>query len=1423
MVWVNEFHYDNPGADTGEFIEVAGAAGVDLTGWTLILYNGNDGRAYGSPLALSGLIPNQQNGFGTVQVAAPGIQNGAPDGFALVNAAGAVVQFLSYEGAFTAVDGPAAGLTSTAIGPIEAGTTGGPVGTSIALTGSGDSFDDFTWTLASDDTPGTINNGQSFAAAAPPSVSIGDAAIAEGTGGTNSLTFTVTRTGGTGAFSVDFATAAGTAVAPDDFIATAGTLQFAANEMSKTVAVAVNPDTSFEADESFTVSLSNATAGAVIADAQATGTITNDDAAPPAPAAKPWINEFHYDNAGADAGEFVEIAGPAGLDLSGYKIVLYNGSNNLAYDTDTLSGTIPDLGNGFGVVSLAYPANGIQNGSPDAIALVGPDNSVIEFISYEGVLTAADGPAAGLTSTDVGVSEPGTVSGTSIARTGAGDSADDFTWQVASDDTPGAINGGQSFVTGGAARVSINDVAVTEGDAGTKLLTFTVSRSDNAGAFSVDFATADGTATASSDYAAATGTLQFAAGGALTQQVSVTINGDTVFEPSETFTVELRNLASTAGSAVLTDATGTGTIVADDVSLIRIFDIQGAGHLSSYNGQTVTTRGIVTAVDKDGNGFWLQDAVGDNNIATSDAIFVFNNGQLPATIVVGAEVQVDGRVSEFRTASRTTDLTRTELNSTALSVLSTNNKLPDAVRIGDVYDASTGERRPATESLGDDPVTGTYDPINDGIDFWESLEGMRVTFEDVRITSPERTSFGEIWITPNTGSNDSTNSRGGITINDDTPNVTNPANKSFDFNPERIQLDDEAGIATPGAVTTGDRLDDVTGVLSYDRGTYELNATEALNYQAGNLQKEVTTVGASNDRIRVASFNVENLSPVGTTFSSGEVTTQAKFDGLARAIIANLGSPEIVALQEIQDNNGIQNDAVVDASETIRQLIEAIVAQGGPRYSAVLTNPVDDQEGGAPGGNIRVGYLYLADAVQPSAANGLSGQPGDAIRLFPTENRIGTGDADFSATRKSLPIEWLPNGYSDAQGGSFWTVNNHFSSKGGSAPLQGTATGEEPYGELLNSGAVKREGQAIDVNAFIDAVLTNGKASDDRVIALGDFNEYQFFPAVQLVTGALERATIGTNSTPSTFTPGQAVLKALVELLPEAERYSYVFEGNSQTLDQILATFNLVQNAQYDVVHMNAEFADQLSDHDPSVVSILLPRTEVLATDRADTLDEAAFVARFGATRGSLAGDDYIDARGGNDRVASGAGDDVVYGGAGHDSIDGGTGTDGLVGGLGDDSLMGGDGADVLFGGERNDRLEGGDGRDVLVGGIGNDVLTGGAGRDLFVIGLGFQRDVITDFDPGADQIRIVDAARVADPSGDFDPLLFGLGAFAGGAATGTPVFKNVDMDRDGVVDGVQVTAGGFGTLLLQDWSVEQLIELGYLDASRQVIGDWFG
>lgn len=115
FVRLSELHYDNVGNDVNEAVEVEGPAGADLTGWRVMLYNGNGGAVYDS-LPLSGIIPNQCNGRGTRWVAAPGMQNGAPDGLALVNAAGAVVEFLSYEGTFTAVGGPANGLTSRDIG-----------------------------------------------------------------------------------------------------------------------------------------------------------------------------------------------------------------------------------------------------------------------------------------------------------------------------------------------------------------------------------------------------------------------------------------------------------------------------------------------------------------------------------------------------------------------------------------------------------------------------------------------------------------------------------------------------------------------------------------------------------------------------------------------------------------------------------------------------------------------------------------------------------------------------------------------------------------------------------------------------------------------------------------------------------------------------------------------------------------------------------------------------------------------------------------------------------------------------------------------------------------------------------------------------------------------------------------------------------
>ncbi|MFO0572028.1 MAG: hypothetical protein U0263_40775 [Polyangiaceae bacterium] len=167
VVWINELHYDDASTDAGEGVEVAGTAGLDLAGYSLVFYNGAPGqlKQY-MQKTLSGLIPDQKNGFGTVWLAATNIQNGGadgvpePDGVALVDKAGKVVQFVSYEGTFTPTDGPASGQLSLDIGKSELSTT--PDGQSLGLTGTGKKYSDFTWTGPVAATPGQPNAGQSF-------------------------------------------------------------------------------------------------------------------------------------------------------------------------------------------------------------------------------------------------------------------------------------------------------------------------------------------------------------------------------------------------------------------------------------------------------------------------------------------------------------------------------------------------------------------------------------------------------------------------------------------------------------------------------------------------------------------------------------------------------------------------------------------------------------------------------------------------------------------------------------------------------------------------------------------------------------------------------------------------------------------------------------------------------------------------------------------------------------------------------------------------------------------------------------------------------------------------------------------------------------------------------------------------------------
>lgn len=328
-VFINEIHYDNAGSDVGESFEVAGVAGVDLSGLSVVLYNGSNASVYNT-IALSGVIPEQQMGFGSIAFSLPsnGLQNGSPDGLALVDAEGNVIQFLSYEGAFEAANGPAVGMTSTDIGVSETSST--PIGTSLQLVGAGYRYQDFTWQTSEIESFGNVNSLQTF----------------------------------------------------------------------------VSPD--------------------------------------------PFINEIHYDNAGSDSGEGIEIAALAGTDLTGFSVVLYNGNNASVYNTIALSGVIPELQAGFGTLPFLLPSNGLQNGSPDGLALVDAENNVLQFLSYEGEFEAANGPAAGMTSTDIGVAESGgTPVGYSLQLSGNGTAYGDFIWSVAAANTFGLVNTDQVFGVGG--------------------------------------------------------------------------------------------------------------------------------------------------------------------------------------------------------------------------------------------------------------------------------------------------------------------------------------------------------------------------------------------------------------------------------------------------------------------------------------------------------------------------------------------------------------------------------------------------------------------------------------------------------------------------------------------------------------------------------------------------------------------------------------------------------------------------------------------------------------------------------------------------------------------------------------------------------------------------------------------------------------
>jgi predicted extracellular nuclease len=371
-----------------------------------------------------------------------------------------------------------------------------------------------------------------------------------------------------------------------------------------------------------------------------------------------------------------------------------------------------------------------------------------------------------------------------------------------------------------------------------------------------------------------------------------------------------------------------------------------------------------------------------------------------------------------------------------------------------------------------------------------------------------------------------------------------------DFNPERIILDDTL-LATPVVNVRDGFSSPVVGVMDYSFGNFKLNITAPLTRVDGGLQREATRAPRDQELV-VGTYNVENLDP-----SDG-----AAFARHAGLIVDNLRAPDLLAIEEIQDNDGATNSSVTDASVTWELLVDAIRAAGGPEYQYRQIDPVDDQDGGEPGGNIRVGFLYRTDrglsfvdrpgGTSTTATTVIEHPAGPRLSFSP--GRVAPQDPAFVDTRKSLAGEFYLHGK------KVFVVANHFSSKTADDPLFGR------WQPPIRASEPARHAQAQVVNDFVDQLV----AADPRanVIVLGDINDFEFSQTVEFLEGG--------------------VLTTLMDTLAKAERYSYVFEGNSQVLDQILVSNTLLSSfpVDYDPVHVNAEFADQASDHDPQVARL---------------------------------------------------------------------------------------------------------------------------------------------------------------------------------------------------------------------------------------------
>ncbi|MGZ5403099.1 MAG: ExeM/NucH family extracellular endonuclease [Nocardioides sp.] len=986
--------------------------------------------------------------------------------------------------------------------------------------------------------------------------------------------------------------------------------------------------------------------------------------AQPSPESTVFVNEIHYDNDGVDAGEFVEIANTTGADLTGWDVVFYNGSNGTSSGTSPLSGTAE-----VQTVTVA----GIQNGSPDGVALVNAADGLVQFLSYEGPMTATNGPANGVTSTDIGVVEAGTEPvGQSLQLTGTGATYGDFTWTGPVDDSPGSVNTDQTFTGGGGPAQPVASCGegalavdtdasgsrdVSAVDADSRVVSVDITSGSVAGI------TLDGFTASSADGEPGTATLNVA---------------DTTADGSYDVVIEFATDDDPAQTATCT----VTVVVSDQDAVTPINTIQGDGAASPLVGERVNVEAVVTSLITSADvldGFFLQeeDADSDGNPATSEGIYVFCRNACPKDLAAGDRVRVNGEVAEF---NNTTQIDAA-FGDGSFELLGPDAPLPTAAVVSLPADAST-----------EDPAT------------FEDVEGMRTTISTTMAVSEyfNQARFGEIVLTAEERPYQFTQT--------DEPSVEGYAAHLADLATRQIILDDDSnsqnaatsgplnnepyyyptpGLSTGNYFRGGDTITELTGVFEYAFGAWKVRPVAGADYTFDATNPRPAAPDAVGGRIQVASFNVLNYFTSiddGTNACGPEATmecrgadSQAELENQRAKIVDALAriDAEVVGLIEIQ------NDDDTSVADLVAALNER---EGDGTYDYVATGFIGTDA-------IKQAFIYQPAAVQPV---------GDFDLLTSTD------DPRFDDQR-NRPA--LIQTFEELQTDERVTVAvNHLKSKGSGcgagddSPLDGSGSCD---------GTRTRAAQALADHLAADPT---GSGDSDTLI-IGDLNSY-----------AKERPITALR---------EAGYTDLLQRFEGPEAYGYLFDGQLGTLDYALATasldeqvtgaggwkINADENPLFDyndTVHDTEGEPDferkstalplfepnafRSSDHDPVLVGLELGGP--IEEPQEFTCDglPATIVGSNGddVIRGTNR-DDVIVARGGNDRIDAGGGDDVICGGPGNDRIDGGSGDDRILGGNGNDRILGGRWDDRIFGGKGKDRIRGGGGDNQINGGKGQN------------------------------------------------------------------------------------------------------------------------